>query len=139
MVKKTRPHKVTAAASADLSAGADLRQIQIIGKRVGGDEGREHHRDDRLFVGDDITKETAALLVANGLAIEIDGKLQADIAKERVEAKAKNTTVLQKQNADTNMQRFDRMTAEERERARNEPIIEEGGDIEMFPEDEVKH
>jgi hypothetical protein len=116
-----------------------LRQIQIIGKRVGGDEGREHHRDARLFVGDDITKETAALLVANGLAIEIDGKLQAEIAKERVEAKAKHTTVLQKQNADTNMQRFDRMTAEERERARNEPIIEEGGDIEMFPEDEVKH
>ncbi len=139
MAKKTRPHKVTAAASADLSAGADLRQIQIIGKRVGGDEGRQHHRDERLFVGDDISIEAAALLVANGLAIEIDGKLQADISKEKAEAKAKNTTVLQKQNADTNMQRFDRMTAEERKRARNEPIIEEGGDVEMFPEDEIKH
>ena len=110
------------------ASAPSLVQIQITKKRVTGDEGVQYVMDQRLQVGDEISPETARLFVDKGLAIEISGKLQSDIAKERGEAAAKNNTVLQKQRAETEMARFDMMDEEDRQRLR-EHNPDEGDDV----------
>lgn len=89
--------------------------IQIIGKRVQGDEGRKHLRGERLTVGEDVSHETAADMVKFGTAMTIDGMSLEEQEQAQREAASQHIIQMHKQRADWIMEQFDRQSPETRE------------------------
>ena len=126
--KRGRPRKIRPEDGGGQAAAPTSLWLQIVKKKVLGDNQAKHFNGDRLEVGKDVSRETAALFIEKGLAIDITGKLQADINEEKGEAADRNRMIQQKSRAEAEMARHDRMTEDDRQFALyRDP--EEGADI----------
>ena len=96
----------------------EFTHIKIAVKNVTGDDGKKHAFGDRLDIGDDISPETAALMIEKGLAVALDGKTLEATDEEIRELQANKVRQLQKQKAEQEMAQFDQQSPETREELR---------------------